>query len=99
MVLALRPASRPTLRKLTPSGVPGCSGSTGTCTDGAACDHRGCANPSTLSSEKTAAERLSDFRISRREEDKKCYLAILTVLEFAPASLYSVLKDFASQRH
>lgn len=99
IVLALRPDSRPTLRKLTPRGVPGCSGSTGGFAGGADCDHKGRASPSTVSSEKTKAVRQSDFRTSRREEDKRCYLAMEAVLEFAPESLYWVRQDFASQRY
>jgi hypothetical protein len=69
MVLTLNPASRLTFKKLTPSGVPGLSGSTGG-VGGKACDHSGRASESTPSTDRTRADRLSDFRISRLDENK-----------------------------
>src|ERR1700704_5923402 len=98
MVLAFRPAARPVSTKLTPSGVPGLRGSTGCGVAGAACDHSGRAIPSTFSSDRTSADRLSDFRSSRREEDKKEYPGNRCVLDCAPEFLYFLPEDFASWR-
>jgi hypothetical protein len=78
--------------------VPGFSGSTAIGVAGADCDHRGRANPRTLSRERTSADRLSDVRSSRREEDKREYLEIGLVLDCALEFLYFVPEDFASWR-
>jgi len=51
-----------------------------------------------LSSDRTSADRLSDFRSSRREEGKKEYLGIGLVLDCTPEFLYFVPEDFASWR-
>jgi glycogen debranching enzyme len=50
-----------------------------------------------LSNERTSADRLSDFRSSRREEDKREYLGIGLVLDCALEFLYFVPEDFASR--
>ena len=49
-----------------------------------------------LSSDRTSADRLNDFRSSRREEDKKGYLGIGLVLDCTLEFLYFVPEDFAS---
>jgi hypothetical protein len=51
-----------------------------------------------LSNDRTSADRLSDFRSSRREEGKKEYLGIGLVLDCTPEFLYFVPEDFASWR-
>src|SRR5882724_12076790 len=78
--------------------MPGFSGSTGIAVAGADWDHRGRASPKMLSNERTSADRLSDFRSSRREEDKREYLGIGLVLDCALEFLYFVPEDFASWR-
>src|ERR1700680_577271 len=62
--------------KLTPSGVPGFSGSTGRGAAGADCAHSGRASPRTFSSDRTRVDRLNDFRSSRREKGKREYPGI-----------------------
>src|SRR5712671_7552458 len=96
MVFVLSPAARPTSTNVTPSGDPGFSGSTAGSFVVADCDHKGRASPSTFSSDNTSADRLSDFRTSRREKGKKRFPANRSVLDCVLDFLYFVPGDFAS---
>jgi len=60
-------------------------------------DQSGRAIASTLSSESTSAERLRDFRKTRREGTRGRYLAHSARARIRPYSLYSGNRDFASR--
>src|SRR5882762_2059620 len=92
MVLAFKPAARPTSTKLTPSGVPDFSGSTGRGAIGADCAHSGRASPRTFSSDRTRVDRLRDFRSSRREKGKRDYPGISSCWT-VPLNSYSLCLD------
>src|ERR1700747_76917 len=88
MVFALRPDSRATLRKLMPrSALCSFRGMAFCC--GVADNHRGRASASTLSKERTSAERLTDLRKSRREEDKRLLPGSLGRAKIRPSLLYA----------
>src|SRR5580698_250832 len=72
IVLAFKPDSRATFRKVTPrsSACGSCFGDGGFCESEAARNRPGRARASTLSNESTSAERLSDFKKERREGNK-----------------------------
>src|SRR6266849_6321459 len=98
MVFALRPASRATLTKLTPSPAPGfgeavCATGEGTAaakpeTGNRKLLPRGRANSRTRSKDSAAADLTVDWRNVRREEDKRVVPSrSWRVLEFAPTLL------------
>src|SRR6266446_10511572 len=92
-VLTFSPEERATLRKLTPGseGIAGGASFGSTFWSGAieARSHGGRAARRTLSSDKTSADRLRDFRNTRREENKRSLPGpFRLVLEFASASSY-----------
>jgi hypothetical protein len=72
MVLALRPDSRATLRKVTPRSFEGAAGGSNASHAEKVVESRqlGRANARILSNGNTIAERLNDLRKARREEDK-----------------------------
>src|SRR5205807_2584397 len=82
MVFAFRPDSFATLTKLTPKAAGGVRG--GVSFWFCARARRGRASEKTPSRERTSAERLSDWRKARREEDNRLVPASIgLVLEFA----------------
>src|SRR5690348_36827 len=97
MVFAFSPDSRATLMKLTPRSPLASFGAAAFCC-GAARSHRGRAIASTLSSESTSAERLRDFRKTRREGNKRFATWHSARAKIRPYSLYSGNRDFASLR-
>src|SRR5229473_792441 len=72
MVLALRPDSRATLRKLTPRSFEGAAGDSKVshAARNSTLGRPGRASARIFSNGKTIAERLNDLRKARREEDK-----------------------------
>src|SRR5271165_2496669 len=81
MVLAFRPDSRPTFRKLMPRSAPG---SAAFCCSTLARARRGHASARTCSSDNTNAERLRDLRNTRREGNNEVATwPAWLVLEFA----------------
>src|SRR6202035_3020073 len=88
MVLALSPDSRATFKKLTPRSEAGGIDSFGSVfliAEGEACTLPGRTIPKTLSSDKTSADRLRDFRNTRREGNKRSLPGpFRLVLKFAP---------------
>src|SRR5258708_39650240 len=88
-VLTFSPEERATLRKLTPGseGIAGGASFGSTFWSGAieARSHGGRAARRTPSSDKTRADRLGEFRNTRREKKKKALPGpFLVVLEFPP---------------
>src|SRR5258708_6694678 len=100
MVLAFKPDSRATLRKVTPRSLVGEESSlerAGFCWEREpACSQSGRANASTLSNESTRADRLRDFRKTRREGNNEVATWRSARARIRPYSLYSVDRDFAS---
>src|ERR1700688_3492851 len=88
IVLTFRPDSRAMFRKLTPRSVGGGTGSFGSdfwMAGSEARNLRGRTNSKTPSREKTSAERLRDFRNTRREGNKRWLPGrFRLVLKFAP---------------
>ncbi len=66
-----------------------CCGFTFCCGRGLPINHRGSASASTFSSERTSAERLSDLRKTRREEDKRSLPGSLGRAKIRPSLLYA----------
>ena len=87
MVFAFRPDSRATLRKLIPRSAVSFGGFA--FCRGFPDNHRGRARASTFSKEKTSAERLSDLRKTRREEDKRLLPGSLGRAKIRPSLLYA----------
>src|ERR1700722_9848176 len=100
-VFTFSPDSRATLRKLTPRSGRGAAASFESAFGIGlkAFSLRGRTNPKTPSSDKSSAERLRDFRNTRREGNKgnkRSLPGVSARARIRPYSLYSVSPIFAS---